>query len=372
MSYAALPLSSDQNASLKVRAASQLRKFRTAIANVKAGQANCKVLCLGDSTTFGDGSNNSGTGDLKPLNYPTQLTAMMNAAGINAHCNSFMGYGSVAFTNNANNDSRISAGAGWTTFGSASPTLGATLWEQPGPGTAALSFTPKVNVDTFVVYYITASGNGTFTVDINGGSTTSQSTNSANGFGTVTKTGTLGANTLNIKYTSGGTIFILGVEAYDSSKKWVDFINSGWSGAKASDLANNGSFFAPLAAFSYVAPDLTIIMDGINDWGNSVSLSTYQTNMQSLITKGQASGDVILVSPAPSFTSQAPIATQLGFVNIMAQLAVTNNIPFIDWYNRMGPQASNTAMYWTGNGLHPNMLGYSDLAQAIFNVIGDL
>lgn len=370
MAYNPYPLSSNQLAAFNLNPSSQLRKYRTAVAKVKSGQANMKLLCLGDSTTFGDGSNNSGVGDLKTFCYPNQLTAMFNSTGINAHCNSFMGYGSVTFTNNKDNDPRIVVGSSWTTFGSGSPTLGATLFTA-STTTNALSFTPTVNVDTFVIYYITAVGNGVLSLDINGAGGTTQSTNAANGFATVTKTGTLGTNTLNIKYSSGGAVFVLGVEAYDSTKKWIDVINSGWSGAKASDLANNGSFFAPLAAYAFLAPDLTIIMDGINDWGAGVSLSTYKTNMQTLITTGKISGDVVLVSPAPSGTAQASIATQQGFVDTMAQLSIENNVPFINWWTRMGPQASNTAMYWTANILHPNMNGYNDLSQTIFNVIGN-
>jgi lysophospholipase L1-like esterase len=371
MSFTQLPLSSDQLAAFGVRPSTQLRKFRTAIAKVKSNQANCKVLCLGDSTTFGTGSNNSNTGDLKPFAYPTQLQAMMNSAGINSHANSFMGYGSPTFENNGSNDARIVEGNSWTNFGS-NAALGGTLFENTGSTTNALSFTPTVPVDTFVIYYITAVGNGTFSAGFNSATPTNQSTNSANGFATLTISSTLGINTLNLKYVSGGNIFIQGVEAYDSSKKWIDFINAGWPGAKASDISSNPAFYSPLSGIGFLAPDLTLLNIGINDWGAGTSLSSFQTNVQSVITECQLSGDVIIISPAPSAASSTSVATQQTYVTVMKNLAITNNIPFIDWWTRMGLQSTNTAMYWTSNALHPNMVGYSDNAQTIFNMIGNL
>jgi lysophospholipase L1-like esterase len=349
-----------------------LPKFRTAIAKVKSGQANCKILCLGDSTTFGTGSNNSNVGNLKPLAYPTQLQAMMNSAGINSHSNSFMGYGSTSFENNGSgaNDARIVMGSSWS--GWINPAFGGTLFENTGSTTNSLAFTPTLPVDTFVITYLTATGNGTFSAGVNSGTPTNQNTNSGSGFATLTVTGTLGINTLNLKYVSGGTVFIQGVEAYDSSKKWADFVNAGWSGAQAGDIAGNVAFYSPIGGLEFFAPDLTLLNIGINDWNGSTTLANFQTNVQSVITACKLSGDVIIVSPAPTASSQTPSTTQQGFVTVLSNLANTNKVPFIDWWTRMGPQANNTAMYWTGNNVHPNMIGYSDNAQDIFNMIGNL
>ena len=71
-----------------------LKKWRNALTRVRTGAGNARVLCLGDSTTFGAYSNGGAdTGDLTTNSYPALLAGLFNSAGINAHRNSFMGDG---------------------------------------------------------------------------------------------------------------------------------------------------------------------------------------------------------------------------------------------------------------------------------------
>lgn len=349
--------------------ATQLVKWRKAIANVKTGQGNARIMCVGDSTTFGVGTGSStSVGDMKPFSYPTQLANRLNAIGINAHANSFAGYGqSSGLPNNFINDARIVAGNSWVphTF----PTVGGE-YLKASTSTNSLAFTPTVPVDTFkIITPVGAFGHIGF--DINGGTQTNvdETVGPVNGFVETVITGTLGTNTLNIKYISGATVFLVGVEAYDSSKKWVDVYNVGWSGAKSVDL----SAATVLSSYPWIAPDLSILNCGINDWNFGVSIATFTTQVQSIITALKAIGDVVLVAPNPSDTNVgagASVAVQQTFVAALYALASTNNLPLFDLFNRMqGTYALDNAAGYAADNVHLNKNGYADAAQFLANIL---
>lgn len=370
------PLTTIQQASFNNGTALLLPKWRAAVGKVRARTSSAKVLCLGDSTTFGVGTGNLGANDdLKILSYPTQLMKMFNASGTNAHANSFFAAGFSNVTYNTNNDHRLTVTGGWTY--QSGVTLGGQLWQIPSGDTGVMAFTPSSPVDTFVIYYLKIPTLSTLSASINGGTPVTADANAANTMATFTITGTLGINTLSIRTVATGAAgnFIMGIEAYDSSKKWVHFCNVGCPSAKASDLSSTSLFYSPLNAIGAFAPDLTILMDGINDWSQGVSPSTFSTQMQSIITKAKTYGDCIIVSPIPSAITGAnstPAATQIGLVNIMSTLAISNNIAYIDLYTRAGPQANNLVMYYQNTDWgHFNEIGYGFLAQTVFNVIGN-
>lgn len=342
-----------------------LPKWRAALGKVAAATANVKVMCIGDSTTLGFASNGAETGNFRPLSFPNQFANMLNSVGIPAHSNSWMGDGNPIFSSDY--DDRLSIGNSWTrTF----VHVGGASWTAT-TDTNALSFTPTEPVDTFVVYYLSASGAGTFAMDINGGAATTQSSNAANLIRSVTITGTLGTNTLNIKWDSGGAVYIVGTEAYDSSKKWVSVINAGWSSSTASTWSvalTTGSNVSN--ALSQTGADLVLIMLGINDWTSDTPIATFTAAMQVLIDKAVATGDVVIIAPPPSGTDYATAIEQQAYVDALEQLAEDNDLPFIDIYTRLAPQLTsfNNGMYY--EGLHPNGAGYADIALHVFERIG--
>jgi hypothetical protein len=61
------------------------------------------------------------------------------------------------------------------------------------------------------------------------------------------------------------------------------------------------------------------------------------------------------------------LATQQQYITAMYQLAITNQIPIIDLFDRWGSyERANIAPFlFYGHILHPNGPGYSDFAQAI-------
>lgn len=341
-----------------------LPKTRAAFGKVRAGTGSGRILCIGDSTTMGYG-NNGGTGDMKTLSWPTQLSNLLNNKGINAHANSFMGnggsHGSPSTT--LQWDPRLTAGSSW---GVGVGSVGGASFTAT-TNTNALSFLPTVNVDTFVVYYISNGGLGTLSLDINGGTPVTQSTNAGASIRTKSITGTLGSNKLNIKWSSGSNVYVVGVEAYDSSKNWISVVNAGWDGSNSSDWTNTVHTYDSASGITLLAPDLTIFCLGINDWNTGVTPAAYLANMQIPITKALSVGDVVLMTPNPTNSATVATATQQGLLSQMAALAATNNIPLIDTYGRWVSYTAANAAGLSFDNYHPKEAGYADISNNIFN-----
>lgn len=347
-----------------------LQKWRAALARVKAGTGSGKVVFVGDSTTFGVGTTGSTTvGNMRPLSVPAQFSNRLNNFGINAHWNSFAGSGNTfgSLPTVINNDSRVVAGNSWGLLNNAFQIIGGT-YLTASTNTNAFSFTPTTNVDTFTFYYPTAAGFGTIQYDLNGGSATVIPENAATGFHSSTATTTLGSNTINVKWNASTACYFIGIEAFDSTKQWISCVNAGWSGARATQWAAS-TVAGTIGVFSQ---DLTVINLGINDWEFGNTVAQYTTAMQTIITACKAVGDVILVSPNPSNPAQAGIsnATQLTYINALYSLAAINNVPLVDYFNRVQSYTNANFFGLDFDNVHPNTAGYSDMTQQIFNLLG--
>ncbi len=352
--------------------------LRWQIANeaVKAGVRNAKLLCVGDSTTEGYGSTNNGHGsNAKSQAYPTQLAALLPNASIdNFLCDQFI---EPAGTSVAQYDNRIVKTSGtWNgSGGSNQRSLGGNPLFTDSSG-GILSFTPANAFDTVEVHYVKASTtfspttvSGSFTIDVDGGAalaTVDAAVSAlADAQGTSTNTCSLSTHTVNITQVSNG-VFINGIVCYDSSSKKVLVMNAGWQGSKATD--QQGSLhggltltYTPLIRIRDMAPDLMLYMETINDWNAPTSVSTYATDMQTVLTTQIAVGDAILVSGFPSNpATKSSLAVQKIYVDINQQLALTNGIPFINLWELFGSNWG--ASGYMVDSLHPNAAGYGRLA----------
>ena len=346
-----------------------LPKLRACMAKVAAGTGSCFVLNAGDSTTSGNYSNGSTTnsGDQITLSYPSQLVNMLNAVGINSNWNGFYGF------SGSTQDSRLTVGSDWSVTGLS--TLGGAFAQATASSGNPLVFSPKNPVNTFVVTYITTSGGGTLSASVNGGTAVTQSQNAATGFATMTVTAPLGADSLALSWLSGGTVYVAGIKAYDSTKSWVNIENAGWPGSKATDWAGSNTPYGASTMLGSLGQDATILQLGINDWVAQESQGTFSAAMQTLITNAKSQGDVILVAPVPSYPgANYSQIQQQAYIATLQSLAVSNNIVFVDMFDRfvsfavaqpLGLMTPSTV----GSGLHPLGAGYGDIARAIFNVI---
>ncbi len=345
------------------------KRWRAARANVKAGIDHADVLFVGDSTTLGYGSASGSPGDQRKNSVPAIFARMLNYNGnIIGQSQNFIGNGSFSPANEVSDqyDARIVKGNAWS---QGVPGLGGAMLTAT-TSTNALSFTPVGSVDTFDIYYLRNGSLGSFAMDIDGGSATVVSTGGGVAIRKATITGSLAAHTLNLKWSAGNAVFIIGVNAYDSSKKWVHCFNAGWVGADTGDLISGDANYGALKSIELFAADLTVISVGINDWNLGTALATYESRVQSLVNSALVNGDCVLMSGAPSLTDVASALTQQLYIDAMARVAKASNILFVDNFSRLQSYAISQPLGFYADTRHPNYVGYVDLAENLYNVIG--
>lgn len=350
------------NGSISNTTALQLPKWRVALAKVRDGTANARILYVGDSTTAGYGStleNSFPTRGSRVARLATMLNSSVTPAVLS------LGIPQSAITGNA--DNRWTLGSGWTlqAFGAA---MNASYRGTNASGN--LVFTPNVNCDSFYVYYLASVSqiNGTLTATATGG--TPVAINSALATGTfrilVTAASASINNTITFAGTGSGFVYVVGVEPVLSAQPQILMGNAGVNGSTTTQWATSGNY-GGLQFIEAVAPDLTIISLGINDASVPVAVSTVIANLQAIITAAQISGDVVLETMIPSQTGTA-YTNELIYVPQYANLAQMNNLLFLDIFARFG-SSWNAALMNASTPLHPNDLGYWDWAQAESEVI---
>lgn len=330
---------------------SQLPKFRLALAKTRDGGADTKILFVGDSTTEGIGSTLNGT-FVNAGSWPTRIKMSGSASPPVT--------GGMAVYNIG--DGRWTLGTGWTVQGgfgfcNGGNNAGA-ITENAAAGN--LTFTPGSaagSYDSFVVYYLTNSGNGSVTATATGGSPVTINTNSGGGWGrtTVTASGAATSNAVVIAPVSGA-VYIVGVEPFLSTTPSIRKGNVGVSGATTGECAN-ASTFSSLPGIELYAPDLTVISLGINDASASTTAVTLSANLQTIITAAQLSGDVLLVTMPPSQNSTW-LSFEVQYVAAEYALAQTDGMPLFDLFQRWGSVYSS--LFQSVDGVHPNQSGYWD------------
>jgi lysophospholipase L1-like esterase len=337
-------------------------------AAVRSGTSRALIACIGDSVTFGFGAGaGDATTNARIASYPARMAAKMAAAGLPAINESFfsnMASPAITPAIMAGYDSRLAVGAGWVSDTN-NPTAGGQCWRNDST-LNALSFTPTIPVDTFIVWYYTEPTFGDFTLDVDGAGQTAHSQNVAKSFAKLTKTVALGTHTLNIKRTAGNVRFG-GVIAYNSAARAVDVINLGYSGSTTAIWADATDPWSPLNALGALAPDLTIIKLGINDFNTSVPLATFKANLNTIITRARLSGDVILCFPNQT-NSQTP-EYQDSYADAMRDVAEAANVRLVDQYNALGSYAALNAAGKMFDGLHPKAVPYDDEAARLASAL---
>jgi lysophospholipase L1-like esterase len=203
-----------------------------------------------------------------------------------------------------------------------------------------------------------------------GGSTVTQSTSGTAGVNKVTVSAAAAAttNTVSIARNTSGALHVIGIEPWLSTTKQVRIANAGVGGSAASDWAGNGSSsnFRSTVCIQGYAPDLTIISLGINDASTPASVSTWHSNMATIITAAQVSGDVIIVPPIPCLSTAT--ANRVANIPLYQADVPTFGLPYFDIVTRFNSGDSMNTLGMMSDTVHPNALGYADLAQALVGI----
>ena len=359
---------------------SNLPYLRAAVSKVQAGTGRARIACVGDSVTAGWGAAGAGGGTgsspgaagvyLRTASLPYELSKLFKAAGMRSRCDAFFGTGlsannTAAEAMSANPD--ISFGADWTVFNQYS--LGGYFFGESGSGSTVFTFTPEIAADTFEFGVATFPGNAVLLVSDPDGTIGTINTSAAAGFGKTTlKRSTPSTKPITFARQSGSAVaYVEYVIPFDSTSPALEIWNVGRAGSKASDWNSTSQPWAEGNSLGVLTPDAWTLELGANDANAGVSAATYQSNMQTLISKmksAAAAADVQLiachkaVAPAASYDIGAYLTTISG-------LATSNSLPTpIDFYNGVNIIDSDRF-----DGIHLVNSGYAKEALFEFQAI---
>lgn len=346
-----------------------LQRWRAAKSRVRNGSARAKLLFIGDSTTMGSGSGSGGSFSMNGAfakAWPRQLISQLNNL-LPVQDGTFYGDQNTSVSYPLY-DPRVAEGVGWAPFVS---NLGGNMFRFTAGTAGLLSFTPTFAIDNFKIYYLQqAAGNGAFTTNIDGGASLG-TTNTLGAAGVLSTTFTVAraAHTINITPDNLGTLFIIGITAWDSTIPAIDAIQLGFNGAKTADFTNTGAVWSPMTVLPTLVPDLTVVMLTVNDSNNNTALATYQSQTQTIITTAKSTGDVLLAVGPPSNTTQATDGTLDKYIAILQNLAILNNCGLLNLKTRWTSFAVTNPNMPYFDTVHPGAVGYRDIGQAVFECI---
>lgn len=233
---------------------------------------------------------------------------------------------------------------------------------------SSITFAPGIACDGFTVYYIGQSVTGkSFTMQIDSGAALTVNTQ---GFGANTATsasitGASGTHTLSITGVVG-PCYIVGFEATMSTAFGIITTAVGYPGSKVSsyNLAATDASASGYQFMTNLAPNLTVIHAGENEYLSSQVITTYNTDLATAITRAKATGDVLLVTSVPN---QTTTGSQASYDQMMWTVAEAQDVPVWDLAARWGTRAADTGIYY--DSTHPNNAGYYDMAYGLYRVL---
>ncbi|ANM12029.1 SGNH/GDSL hydrolase family protein [Rhizobium sp. N324] len=352
---------------------SQFSKTKPALARVAGGTGRGKFVCVGDSTTFGEGSGTGGNGRVgcMPKGWPAKLAAALTGLGNPAINENKVGSSGITTTTVTITENRNSvkpgfnpASSGWIL--STSTTAGGVLFTNTTDTTSVLSYAPTVQITKFELIELTISTGGSITYNVDGGAETVLDQSGASSIRrTIIDCGAKGLHTLNIKRVSGNA-FVIGVRAWDDTTPAIDIWNLGNCVSQTSDWIGTANPWSALNAVTNHCADADLVFIDLTINNALLSPSsyntTYPTQMQSIINAAKAGGaDVLLMTGNPSRVDIIADSVQQQFRQALRTLATTNDLPMIDQYDKYTDWVTLNALGWMFNANHPNELQYTDL-----------
>lgn len=349
-----------------------LPKFQAALARVKAGTGRARVAtALSDSLTAG--FMTGGFLDTRTKTWVVKLAALFSAIGYPGVTEGVFGTGGE----NIDTPAAFTAYDPTVTFADASWTLANGNLPIPGghafrciSGTGNMTKTPAIAVDTFIIRACRSPSQGSYNWNIDGGANTAvTSISGANGVDVQTITTTLGMHVLNIARKTG-TVNIYSIEAYDSTASAIDWCNCGWGSSTTSMWVGNAAGYDTRPAYRKLAPDLTIIPPGPNDWSSYDYDTFFDANVLAYINDGKITGDVVIFTPYPQDTSHASVSRQRRYVNALKNAAFNNNLRLVDMWGMLGGNNDNPVARGIDiGGAHMTEAGHTLFANEAFRVL---
>ena len=366
-----------------------LPKWRAAKAKVRNGTARAKIACVGPSTMRGLGGGTGAGPSYKTgmiaRSIPTRLAELLNVKGVPAEQNNAIGSGGYLADVNTM-DPRFVVGANWTEGAFNQGTVGGRYFQHQAASQETIAFTPLINYNAFDAYFLkTPTANGspaemlvnsvaasTGTFDLNDpAQSLFKKTFTSTDFASLASPGKL---TIAARKAIAQTnrLCFLGFDAYDTTARKVSVLNLGWGSSSVTDKVATTPTpgWNHVNALPVVAPDLTIIMDGTNDWWGGKTLAAFEDAYQQLITAAKVTGDVVCCTSHPDArTDGTPVATQEQFNAIIRRLSLANGCALVEFDRRMGSYALGNSLGYYGDFVHLRDIGYLDQAEALASIL---
>lgn len=366
-----------------LRAPYRMPNTQVGMANVRAGLANFKVAFIGDSFFCGNFSNGSVWNSNRALTIPMMIAPILTSAGIPASTDAMVAdQGASTHTGTLNGyDTRVTVGASWLNASSAVTTGGNLINNSTsGLGSAAaetFTLTPAESFDTLDYYYYFQTATAGYTLDLGGSALLTITASSGdNTIKKATITKTAGTGVAHLIRTSNATIVFMGMHPYLSTNKSVQILNMGNSGTRTSTWATQSGPYATFAGLTLWAPQLSIVMLGINDAFDGRTQSAIATDLTAICTRCLTLGDALLVAQPLVETAFATLANQAAARAAVYQVGAAMGINVLDLNARWVSYANAAALNYfyvadgtTVNRVHPVQLGYQDMANAIASVL---
>lgn len=356
--------------------ASQFTTWKTGRSRVVGNTGRARIVCIGDSTTWGEGGGDAATArqNARANSFPVVMANRLAALGVATNSEGMWASG-ANFGSMTDADLRNYYIPGWNTVATwtiiSGNTMGGTLINNAAD-TNALTYQPLIAVDTFELWDIVNTGLGIITWDVDGGATTQLDQNgSVASRRTTIPAGAAGTHTLNIKRVSGGAYWT-GCRAWNSTVNAVDVFNIGRGSSTSADWIVNTVAYSSRQVTTQICStaDLVIIDLTINNEVANTAEATYKSEMQTLINLALAGGaSVMLVTGKPVNPATCPQSRQDTFARYNRDLALLNNLPLLNMkprYINYTTMVANSLMF---NNLHMNKAGYLDLGTFMGDVV---
>lgn len=351
------------------------------LANVRLGQSNGNILCIGDSTTAG---YNGVTHTAETNNsWVYRAAALLTAKGFTAGANNWFGDKNVT-----SNFITYQAMVGATNWGSAwnpfLPSLGGNLISCNSAALEKFTFTTGGTTDTLDLYWYDGSPSDNINVFGGAGATAASPSSVANTASNTLKKTTFTSAATTVWAIAKATantnrINILGMNAYTAATKQINLFNMGGEGLKTSDFTANTNGYDALKiltdsgsalAGTTSNPNLAFYFLGINDAIQATTSSTL-ANMQTVIQGLQASNtDVVVVAPFNFANGIASQANQAIVQSAAYQVATSLGCAVIPLDVKWGAYADANALgYYGDTAIHPSNFAYQDIAASVANFI---
>ena len=354
--------------------ATSLLHWRAAIARVRAGLGRGTVVIFGASESMGGGAGSGGTAELngaQSFSWPADLAAILGTSVPTSYNSLFCDNGATSNAGVAYGtyDTRVTPGANWSVNGASC--MGGSMFKYTVGAANNFSFAPPKSFDTIKYWFFTATGNGTSTINVDGGASLGTINYGATNFVVTTNTYsvTAGTHTINIVPNNDASFQFLGLVTYLSTTPAIDIIDAANYGSQSGFYIANGPPWNPIPILNMMAPDLVIYGMTNNDCAVPTPIATFTANIQTVITTQQSHGDIILTSEVPQNNSFWTSGSCAAYVSALRSLAALNNIPFLDLSARWISYANINPVMPYGDFNHPGKSGYQDWALAVAEIL---